>query len=149
MAKKVPDSSNRFRRTWEHAKEQGVSRKVLADSLGISQRRLSNLIAGNERATLGETHSLVGRRGTSLVRYKDKSGQRHSFYTGRGMSLERLLEQNAMNEIADEIASVNDYDEIDAFIIIENRFPKHPVGQKIYATNRTLRNELGGARRYR
>jgi len=148
MAKQVPDSQNRYRQTWEKAREQGVSRKVVADSLGMSQRRLSTLISGAERPTLGEVGSLSGRRGATLVRYEDELGAGHAFYTGRGMSFENLVASGALYEIADEIAERNDYPNLMRFMIMESRSPKHPAQTPIYPTNRTLREQTGGVKKY-
>ena len=121
---------------------------MVADSLGMSQRRLSSLISGADRPTLGEAGSLSGRRGATLVRYEDQLGAGHAFYTGRGMSFESLVESGAVYEIADEIADRNDYPELLRWMMWESRSPKHPAQTPIYPTNRTLREQTGGVKKY-
>lgn len=132
MPKVVPDDQNRFRATWNKAKDQGVSRQVMADSLGISSRaRLNDLILGRKKPSLGEASALSGRRRSTLVRYHDASGQRHSFYTGAGMSYERLIENEVLDEMAEEMSEVNKYDEFDHIVAMENRYPAH-TGVNVY-----------------
>jgi hypothetical protein len=143
VAKVVPDDQNRFRKTWNMAREQGVSRQVMADSLGIDRGRLNDLILGRARPRLAEAGSLSGRRRATLVRYHDETGARHSFYTGRGMSYERLIETEAIMELADEMSDREHYADFDHVIGMENRYPSRPVETRIYSTNRTLREQLG------
>lgn len=149
MAKVVPDDQNRYRQTWNRAREQGVSRQVMADSLGMDRGRMNDLILGRAKPTLGEMSLLSGRRRATLVAYHDTSGQKHSFYTGRGMSYERLVMSGAIVEIAEEMGDVNHYDDFAAVVAMENRYPQKPAQTRIYATGRTLRNQTGGMQRYK
>lgn len=144
MAKIVPDDQNRFRQTWGKAREQGVSRQVMADSLGIDRGRLNDLIIGRAKPRLAEAAALSGRRRATLVRYKDETGARHSFYTGRGMSYERLIETEAMVELADEMSDREHYADFDHIVGMENRYPARPTETRIYSVSRSLRRELGG-----
>lgn len=116
----------------------------MADSLGISRGRLNDLILGRAKPRLAEVSALTSRRRATLVRYHDESGQRHSFYTGRGMSYERLIEVDAIEELADEMSERMNYDEFHHVVGMENRYPSHPPSTRIYSTSRTLREQLGG-----
>lgn len=93
---------------------------------------------------MGEMVTLTGRRRTTLVRYYDESGQRHSFYTGRGMSFARLIESGAIVDLADEIGEDHNYQPLQSVGALEDRFPKAPAQTHIYSTNRSLRNALKG-----
>lgn len=133
MAKVVPDDHNAFRRVWGLAKDQGVSRQVVADSLGIDRGRLNDLILGRSRPTLGETAALTGRRRSTLVRYRDVGGGEHGFYTGRGMSYQRLIEERVLEDMADEQAEVNRYLQRAEFTAMTNRYPANPTVTMIHS----------------
>lgn len=132
MAKVVKDDNNRFRQTWQKARDQGVSRKVMADSLGIDRGRLNDLIIGRARPRLSEITALTGRRRSTLVRYEDEVGARHGFYTGSGMSFERLVEEGVIEEMMAEQAEVNNYAAPGALTELTNRAPKYPQLTKVY-----------------
>lgn len=108
----------------------------MADSLGIDRGRLNDLILGRRRPTMGEVGALTGRRPSTLAQYEDASGNRHSFYTGRGMSYERLIEAEVLVEMADEQADVNHYDDFEQWVGLINRYPKHPTMTRIYPTRK-------------
>ena len=133
MAKVVKDDNNKFRHTWSRAREQGVGREVMADSLGISRGRLNDLILGRKRPTLGEAAALTSGRRATLVRYHDVGGGRHGFYTGSGMSFERLIEEGVIEEMMEEQADANNYLEPGALAELTNRYPKRPQLTNIYS----------------
>lgn len=148
MARLVPPEENRFQQTWIRAREQGIGRQVLSDSLGIDRGRLNDLILGRSRPSLGEMTALTGRRRATLAAYRDDAGQKHSFYTGRGQSLEQLIATGALVEIAGEMSSINNYDEFAMFVGLTNRYPNFPQNIRIYSTGRTLRHQTGGMKKY-
>lgn len=105
----------------------------MADSLGIDRGRLNDLILGRKRPTLGEAAALSGNRRSTLVRYRDTAGGRHGFYTGRGMSFERLIDEGVLDEMMEEQADVNNYLPPAGLEELNNRYPKYPQLARIHS----------------
>lgn len=97
----------------------------MAESLGIERGRLNDLILGKRRATLGEHTKLSEHRPANRIIYEDDSGQRHSFYTGRGNSYETMLGRwDQVEEIGGEIGESQKYIPGMHVTAIEARLPK-------------------------
>lgn len=139
----MPSEGNPFRDTWKAARAQGMTRQAMADALDVDRGRLNDLILGRERPRLAEVSALTGKRSATMISWKDEDGNWHSFYTGRGMSLQRLIETGEVPEIASETGA---YSALASIERAQARFPKHPPQTRVWSVSRTLRRELGQRR---
>lgn len=133
-----------YTQLWNAAKSKGISRRVIARDLGMTQGRLNDLILGRSQPTLGEVSAIHDRRRATRVFY-EYNGETRSFWTGSGKSYESLMgsSEDSLNDIIQEMPT--DSRPMGAYRITGTSPGRPGRLIRVYPMGRSLRSQYSGS----